>query len=148
MRGNRTSGLGNLTRKGTLLRTFWSVDSASTKSRCFWEGPEGNGWKSEERSKLVHLLSARASTCSQDPLSKNSLHALERPWRFQILNLPPEPGASSRLRNYTEPCLCLPASRTRHTRCISETFSTTIFSLTLDLVSSLFVLIVLQTSKY
>lgn len=86
MRGDRTSGLGNLTRKGTRLRTFWSVDSASTKSRCFWEGPEGKGWKSEERSKLVHLLSARASTCSQDPLSKNSLHALERPWRSQILS--------------------------------------------------------------
>jgi len=41
-----------------------------------------------------------------------------------------------------------PRLDTRHTRCMSETFSTTIFSLTLDLVSSLFASIILQTSKY
>jgi hypothetical protein len=65
VRGDWTSGLGNLTRKGTRLRRFWSVDSASTKSRSFWEG---KGWKSGERSNLIHLLSARASTCPQDPV--------------------------------------------------------------------------------
>jgi len=108
---------------------------------------EAGVWKSGERSNLVHLLSARASTCPQDPRSGKAVGrgALKFSTSPEPASLqePPPACEITPTRVFVSPRL-----DTRHTRCMSETFSTTIFSLTLDLVSSLFASIILQTSKY
>ena len=72
MCGDWTSGLGNLTRRGTRLRRFWSVDSASTKSRSFWEG---KGWRLEVW-RTLKLGASAFCTCKH----------LERPWAVALSN--------------------------------------------------------------